>query len=647
MAWIALEPAGLPKWQSRRGIDAQLVWAEATGYRDFAGRPAEGPLPFIVEMHDGHLADDLGRELAAAAGRGRLNPLYAGKPTRWCTAWLAPAYLAEVLMGRAGAMIRRFALQVSMQPQRPRPTRARAATPAFGPQASSSDVLLGVIDDGHPFARHALLDAARGCRTLGLWDQNAADGPCAALPYGRAWSHTELDAVLARHATGAAVDEAGCYESLGFEPLRRRVSHGAFVTDLFAGALSLGQRLRRDADAVPAWTPTGDVASRCDLVFVQTPITAPQDSSSAALPALLLDGLRFVLLHRGANTSRIVVDISDGTSRGGHDGQSILERALVGLIDEVRADGRCAMHIVVAAGNANLEARHAQIDRLEPGMPQELRLLVQPGSEFPSQLVLRVPPDAADLEVSLTAPGSTRRLSARVGEGFGWRHGERLLWSIVLPLPLAGEAGEGLLSFAPTLSLSPAGGCVTAPAGVWRIGLRSRRGVANPVHLHVCRAQQNPGTLDRARQARFIDADGQYDPERYLREAEVDAIPARSPLRRQGTLNGLATSPPGQGIVVVAATAARLGKPCNWTASGPSATGGRNGPDAAGVTDVSTAQRGLTGAAVASGDRTRMRGASFSAPQVAREIANTGAAPARLFGPGIAQRTGAGTMEPQ
>jgi hypothetical protein len=647
MSWRKLSPTALPHWRRRKGIDPQLVWAEATLYRHFAVPHIDGPKQFIVELHPGEIVESLVRELGADPGRGRVSTLYADKQTRYCTAVLSAQYVRDVLEEKLGRMIRRFELQVPLRPERtPKPTRP-AGTPAYVPEPSSSRVLVGVVDDGCPFANARLLDPSGAARVVGLWDQNDVDPPCASLPYGRAWTKPDLDRVIGNHRRSGAIDEMGCYEALGLSQLRRRESHGAFVTDLFAGKRSLGRRLNRDPDGVPTWAASRDAAADADVVFVQFPRELVQDSSSAALPSKLLDGLRYVLLHSSATTERVVVNVSDGSSRGTHDGESIIERAMAELVAEFEASGHRSLHVVIPAGNSFVEARHAQVDGLEAGAQREVRLVLPPGSESAAQIVVRIPSAVTDLKITLVPPNAKDELSASIGEGYGWHSNGQLLWGIVLPKPIPGYAAEGLISFAPTISMNLSAVPVTAPSGFWRIRMSSALGFADSVHLHVCRSQTNLGALNRSEQARFVDADETYDPTRYLRLAKSDPIPPRSPIRRQGTLNSLTSGQPGLGVVVVGGSDSRRGVPAEFASSGPSATVRRIGPDIAAVADVSDALAGLTGAAVASGDHARLRGSSFAAPQVARSIANTGRLPTRVFGAADTLRTGMGTMEPE
>ena len=168
MAWTRLQPADLPNWQQRKGIDPQLVWAHATQFENFGGRGIGSVLPFVVELHAAATAVDLETELSARKGRGQVNRLYLKAATRYCTASLSLSYVRRVLAGSLGRMIRRFDLQLPLVPSRMLARRARAANAAFAAPVSTSGVLLGVIDDGCPFANAKLLDAQGAPRVLAL-----------------------------------------------------------------------------------------------------------------------------------------------------------------------------------------------------------------------------------------------------------------------------------------------------------------------------------------------------------------------------------------------------------------------------------------------------------------------------------------------
>jgi hypothetical protein len=135
--------------------------------------------------------------------------------------------------------------------------------------------------------------------------------------------------------------------------------------------------------------------------------------------------------------------------------------------------------------------------------------------------------------------------------------------------------------------------------------------------------------VPRAHQARFVDAG--WDPARFLRPALDDAAAPVGPVRRRGSLSGIAT---GQHSVVVAGTLRRPGQ----KELAPVAGGlfpprehafysGAPEVHAAGVRSLSAASEeswavaGIPTAGSRSGSTVRARGTSFASPQVARALA--------------------------
>ena len=88
-------------------------------------------------------------------------------------------------------------------------------------------------------------------------------------------------------------------------------------------------------------------------------------------------------------------------------------------------------------------------------------------------------------------------------------------------------------------------------------------------------------------------------------------------LRRQLTLRF-----GGRICVVGAAETSKELVPAKYTSSGPSATGGRRGPDCSAVTEEGRAHWGVVAAGTFGGSMVRLDGTSVAAPQLVRYIAN-------------------------
>jgi hypothetical protein len=683
--WHDLPPGPLRASAAIAGIDANLVSADASDFADFLRtvRPLPKQLPVLIELvgepaGTSPAAIERLREELKRRGRGSLPHIYPsapadGQPLRHCTALLSRAYCRAVLAGMAdgsrasGAMIERFELQLPVLPQRARPLAepAEAARPGPVVRPKAGRVLVGCIDSGCPFAHQHFRHADRGTRVLGLWDQDpdpafrSAEAGGAMPPdlgYGCEITKARLDALMALCTRHGVVDEDACYELAGYDLLRRRLSHGAAVLDLMAGPLPFVARSSADPDRPPDWGKDDDDAPArgADIAFVQLPRDAVQDSSSAGLPRLLLDGLRWILSLAGEDTERIVVNLSDGSSRGSHDGQSMFERAMKALVAEQAALGR-ALQLVIAAGNSFDEQRHAQLDPAALRLEHRRAVLrVMPGSEAPSFVVARLPANTPNLRLRITPPSSREayptaadeadRPSIGLGQARCWPDADTAQCRVVMPAASAGHAPCALLAWPATAGADAR--ARAAAAGDWTIEVERDAAITEPVHLYVTRNQTNPGAQRRGLQARFIDVDGCYDPKRYLRALEADPPLPASSIRRHGSLTSFATVNSGPQVTVVGAVLHREATQSLYSSEGPGLGDppSRLGPDAYRPGDESRALRGVRAAGTRSGAKVRVTGTSFAAPQVARERANAptsaSAAPAAA---GKAARGGRGS----
>jgi hypothetical protein len=635
MTWNELHAGPLGAAANLPGIDANLVWADASGWRDFLrpGQAAKKLIPVIAEIEPGSapaFADSVSK-----AG-GSIPPVYRSDRTTHCTGMLTAAHCADLLQAAGGGgPVRRFELQAPLVPQRPRvpPEAPGPAPPREESEKAPGRLLVGVIDHGCPFAHQHLRRGSDGTRILNLWLQDetlpARTRRLGATPsefgYGVALSRSVLDKLMQRHITSDGfVDEEACYAEAGMDELRQRFLHGAAVLDLFVGPRPLKARTSNDPDRPPTWAIQRNQAELADIVFVQLPRDMVQDSTSAGLTRSILDGLQYILGCAGPATNRVVVNISDGSSRGSHDGESIIEKAMASLLAEQARRNRQVV-LVLPAGNSHDEERHAQFDGLPAREWRSLRLRLPPACEAPSQLVIRLPTAIADAEIRVVPPGQDpdgrERDVVSQGEAKAWPDAKAPACAVIFPAPGRQETTEALVTWAPTERFAK--GVVRAPPGDWRIEVRSKSGSNEAVHFYVARNQTNPDALFRGRQAFFID-EGAYDPDRYQRARDDDPDPPQSPIRRRGSLNSLATAPSGDGVVVVGSAFLRERMRAGYSSEGPAAGGQpvRRHPDFFAPTELSSGIPGIVGSGTIGGQVVRVRGTSFAAPQVARALAN-------------------------
>jgi hypothetical protein len=614
-SWQVLQPGLYRASAQQPGADPMWVWADATQYREHRPFDPEAGVAAVVDHGAG------------------AKPRFAGA----CS--LSTKRVAALV--ESGA---RLELGMPTIPLRPRrPTREPdTARPEGKAPSSTKELLVAVIDSGCPFASRMLRDRDGRTRVLALWDQdpNPSFGSCgghrpAGLGYGCAVGREALDALM-RKATDrhGHVDEASCYRLAQYDAVLARASHGAAVLSQLLGAPIHGGALQPEPGRPPMWDEAGVAVDDADVVFVQLARDAIQDSTSAGLARSVVDGLRFVLERATPGTTkRIVVCVSNGTSRGAHDASSLVERAMNAWIDEAGQLGIDAS-IVVPIGNTHDEQRHAVLS--DAG--HALELMIPPAVEMPQYVTMRCPGSATDKVVLKVTPpgGATSRVAC--GQALGWPDAHVPSCGVVWVRPVCAEASTALIAIAPTShSTGAAEGSAmpTASAGRWRIEIGAADGADDleldePVCFWISRNQRNPGALARSRQAYFVDHDQTYEPALHLRARhDVEDARLRNGIRRAGAMSGLSTlSRSDRRFVVVGGYVLASGEPArpsDYSAAGPSAgdrAGRREGPDVTAPADTAAATPGMSVRGNLSGAIVRMRGTSFAAPLFARASAN-------------------------
>lgn len=492
--------------------------------------------------------------------------------------------------------------------------------------ARTVDTVLGVIDDGFPFARGAFRQPQRvAC----WWQQGAWKG-----------SGRQMDAAqLKKLYQSAGQNDALTYEKLALTHLRRRATHGAHVLDVFAGPVPprsrvspsrmRGEGADGSAHLPPPWSPANDTASRAPMVLVQLPQEAIEDPTGRWLGRYVLEGVDFILqaakiLTRSASKDaspqpRVVVNISWGPQTGPHDGSSLLERAFLQRVTSARAQG-LDLQLVLPAGNSHEARAHAQWVARQ-GCPA-LHWQAMPDAEHPQFLEVWWPANTGIpcARITVTAPdGSTTSNLDAHGQGqHGVFDGAAGWWLVVVPHPGTGGCRQmALLALAPT---RPAAGRDRAPHGRWTVSVAaaSERPDSEAVHVYVARNSANMNGSRRSRDSYLYDP--AYEATRHGRWPRQE--PGTSLVRRESTLSGITTGP---GVTVVGGYV--LGKEegaadraAPYTSSG-ARSGGRT-PDWSQPSDESPFLRGIRAAGVREGTSIRLIGTSAAAPQLARKLAN-------------------------
>ncbi len=534
-------------------------------------------------------------------------------------------------------------------------------------------LLIGMLDDGCPFAAAQFLRGPASTRVRSIWDQTQSRQPVQykdgagvdrlfgevpkAFRYGLEFrrgveslsspNQIDLDEWIALHASGGSIDEDGCYAEGGFGRLRARQSHGAHVMDALAGRMPVSSRLgpagpggdRRDP---PSWRAATDPASKADIVFVQFSDACIADATGVWLKAYVFDGIRYILSFIDPkHTKHVVINVSYGITTGPHNGTSDLEEALQAFVAGFNGtSGKPKLEIVLPAGNSYLSGSHIAHIR-HPGSADAVawtwRLL--PDNPVVCFAEVWIAGDADPVTVTLTAPSGA---AVSAGASVPASNASSPTFRICGPI-VRGTDTVWLLAVQATR-----GG---AEHGSWRITV-SGLADGTEVHAYVARSDPNMGARTGAKRSYFRDDAWEADraAEAALTYAEGMFDEAGSLISRSGTLNGIATAR-ATGLHVAGGYMIAKGRPSPYASAGPARPGPlawRAGPDFLLPCDSSDALRGVPAGGSRSGGVVRLVGTSAAAPQLARHLADPPLPPATdvpTTPAGIARR-GGGNLKP-
>jgi hypothetical protein len=450
--WFKTDPKDPAPWR-----DPYLRWAVLTNFRSLQGRNNEFPaqLSFIVERTE---TSTSWQGLNGLGGVVTVEPVFSqalsnGSLSRFATLRVKTAKLSDdelkekILQLLKHKDIKRIQLGYprgrprGQGEQKPPPNPPDRGIAHSGPQIA--EVVIGVIDDGCPFAHPDLCDEFGHTRLAALWLQSTFDPVKVPwrfptdLGYGRTLDRAAMNDFIDAAQPGDHLDELLCYqEAFAFNDkdaetgrtwlkpnraLLARASHGGSVMAVAAGRLpNLHDERPKYETGDDLHGARGDAASRCPLIFVDMPRELVEISSGRWLPVTGLDGLRFILQQAracfvgpGGARVPVVANMSSGSTAGAHSGEAMFERAMDELL---AADEHFA--ITLAAGNSRDAESHARLD--VPGRGSATVGVFVPASQPYDTLVeFWLPPcvDTSTVEFSVTSPeGEVRTVSRAVPE---------------------------------------------------------------------------------------------------------------------------------------------------------------------------------------------------------------------------------------
>jgi hypothetical protein len=548
--------------------------------------------------------------------------------------------------------VSRVELSLPVKPSTPEPFRRKQViTPRF---EGAKELLIGVLDDGCPFAAAQFLTALPNgdvvTRVRGIWDQDRFRHPATIggrqfgevpsdFGYGLEYRRDPgasvpgligLNEWIKLHSTPShIVDEDGCYAEAGFKSVMRGQSHGAHVMDVFAGRIPPSSRVgpphdRRDP---PSWKLGADAAADADVVFVQFSEACIRDATGVWLKCYVVEGIKYILSYADpAVTRRVVINLSYGPTTGPHDGTAELEEALLALVTQFDgSDGKPKLEIVLAAGNAYFSEGHVVFTRRTTAQPDQV------------EWTWRLPPDNSVLcfaeiwmetaaagyaTVTLTPPSGHPVFVPTPPPNPPPPPGT-LLPPAGVDVPLVrGNNTMWRLQVEPTI-IPPdiANNIATAEHGDYTIKITGI-GAGAHVHAYVARSDPNMGVRTGARRSYFVDPRWELNRSAVAGceygDGEFDN--AGSLIHRIGTLNGIATAKDAS-VHVAGGYVIANGRKSPYSSAGPARGGPRIGPDVVLPCDESYALEGMRAGGNRSGGVFRLIGTSTAAPQLARYVA--------------------------
>ncbi len=465
-------------------------------------------------------------------------------------------------------------------------------------------VLIGILDDGCPFAAAQFLTGAHNTRVRAIWDQNQ-DGhavtvggrnfgkPLVDFTYGLEYwrdftgplsgQYIGLDNWISLHSSPAnVVDEDNCYADAGFASLKYQQAHGAHVMDVLAGSIPVSSRIGSNAGDPPSWDPGADAASSAEVVFVQFADNNIRDATGVWLPFYALQGIQYILSFAEPYvTSKVIINLSYGPTTGPHNGLALLESALTDLVAEYDGTGgKPKLEIALAAGNSYLTEGHVVYRRRHHHHHHDH-----------VEWTWRLPPDNPVLcfaEVWMkTAHAGPVTVCLKTPSG--------VLYSSNVPPPPNSPAGVGgptpgssvdtvwRLQVNPTfttstLTLPP----IIAENGDYTIIVTGIEHHAS-VHAYAARTDPNMNTRTGAKGSCFVDPNWEQTQAASASCTRIDGEfdKAGSSVSRLGTLNGIATAK-DQRVHVAGGYIILDGHKSSYSSAGPARRGSpprRLGPD--------------------------------------------------------------------
>ncbi|MBB3019690.1 hypothetical protein FHR70_002755 [Microvirga lupini] len=634
MAWKRVQPKIDPIAQSV--VDPYSHWALGPGLQDFLLPSVEEQSVPVLVRRKTEAWDEKAWALWRSAAEDPdmpKRPPRDGEPfdVRFFSLTKTLRLIEDRKFRRFFQTLDRFTLGPPLPSSSVAPHGYKGARPLQSPSpgVTPDTVIVGIIDDGIPFAHERFRKADGTTRVEYVWVQH---GPLGNVPIdfdnGFELPKADIDDLLTKCRQGDFIDEDEIYRRAGVadftldgrKSLAWRASHGAHVMDLACGW---------DPNEAPDWR----------IICVQLPTPTTADSSGASLAPYAVKALEYIRNRAQAIAGPglslpVVVNFSYGLLAGPHDGTHEIELAFDRILsDHNNTPGNKPMRVVIPSGNSHLARAHATVSFQAAGDQATLPLRVLPDDLTPSfvEIWLPPPPAAAANRVELTIATPQGDVSPPLEENdsdyLQYEIGGKVICEAryhFFPAPTG--RGMFLISLQPTTRLeaekSPVPTDPVAPAGLWNLTLKNLGlSALQAVEAWVQRDDAPVGYPRRGRQSYFdVPSYEIYGHDgKPLEEDDPDC-----PVKRAGSINAIAT---GKDTIVIGGLMRKELRPPAYSAGGPvttptgAAASHRCGPDALTVSDDSIVQSSVLAAGTRSSSVIAMNGTSVAAPLITRWIA--------------------------
>jgi subtilisin family serine protease len=366
-----LDP-GLKYLASASAADLQAIAMESAFGVDTAavGQPRASVL---VEVEPGGGAE------AALAAIGFVTRTRAGN----VLTGEIPVDRIEALGSVPGLVRAEVSRVLAQELDRALPEARVSAAHGGAPPRLGRGVIVGVIDSGIDYQHRSFRRADGTSRILAIWDQRLRPNAGETNPAGFAFG-VEYDRAAINAALGSATPLA-LVRHVDLAPF-----HGTHVAGIAAGN---GQPTAASAGALRFL----GVAPEAELIVVANTRGRANNERGLGDSADTLDAVQYILALANALGRPVAINQSQGDNVGPHDGTSLLEVGMAGLIT---GPGNV---LIKSAGNEGARNRHAQ-GALAGGATQDVR--VQVPANTPEVIIDLWYPGADRIGVRITPPGA-------------------------------------------------------------------------------------------------------------------------------------------------------------------------------------------------------------------------------------------------